>query len=152
MRNEFTDYLGQARTESGDYDLNAARRAYADALAADPDRIADLAWLAAGHDMRKWERQNSNVLNKEFAKDQILMFDADVMVHVGNGRAVRLGDMTTARIQIRMALRTDGHAAETAAYEREMEFWQRVLPFVADGRALGDVPRDGNDDDPAVSA
>lgn len=141
----FEEHVMNHRRPDGSYDLDAAEEAFKLALRNDPGALMRYADRAARSDRRAWTDKETASLRKQFAQPALSpALELDVMVPLGDGTAVRFGDMNRARIATRKEMRLRVHLDELRAFETEQSFWQRVEVLIEGEETVEDLARRGD--------
>jgi len=133
----FADHVWNHRNTDGSYDLDAAEQDRLAEITSSPHEVAKLAAKAAKQERSAWLSQETAALRRQFAQPALSpSLELDVMVPLGNGTAVRLGDMTRVRIAIRRDMRRRAHDDEVRAYAAEVAHWERTEQFLQSGETV----------------
>lgn len=136
----FAEHLENYRNDDGTYDLVGAEMARAKELAQDPELIGELAAKAAATERRTWERQNRQLLGKQFVQAALSPeLELDLKIPIGDSTVVEYGRMNHVRIQLRKDLRTKVHLDESRAYDAEMTHWMQTERLLNDGETISDA-------------
>lgn len=141
----FEEHLMNHRRPDGSYDLDAAEEDFRYALERDPAALLKYAARTARQERRTWTDKETSTLRKQFAQPALTpALELDVMVPLGDGTAVRFGDMNRARITARKEMRLRVHLDELRAFETEATFWQRVEQLIEGDETIEDAVRRGD--------
>lgn len=141
----FDEHVMSHRRPDGSYDLDAAEESFRRALERDPAALQQYAARAARADRRAWTDKETSALRKQFAQPALSpALELDAMVPLGDGTAVRFGDMNRPRIAARKEMRLRVHLDELRTFETEMSFWRRVEVLVEDDETIEDAIRRGD--------
>lgn len=141
----FDEHVLNHRRPDGSYDLDAAEEAFRLALENDPAALQQYAARAARADRRAWTDRETASLRKQFAQPALSpALELDAMVPLGDGTAVRFGDMNRARIAARKEMRLRVHLDESRTFEAEMTFWRRAEVLIEGDETIEDVVRRGD--------
>lgn len=133
----FADHVWNHQNADGSYDLDGAERDRLAEIAANPSEVAKLAAKAAKQERSAWMSQETAALRRQFAQPALSpSLELDVMVPLGNGTAVRLGDMNLARIFLRRDMRRRAHEDEVRAYAAEVTHWEKTEQLLKGGETV----------------
>lgn len=133
----FVDHVLNHPNSDGSFDLDAAEQDRALEITATPDEVAKLAAKVAKQERSTWMNQETAALRKQFAQPALSPeLEPDVMVPLGNGTVVRLGEMNHSRIAIRRAMRRRAHDDERRAFSAEVAFWERIEQLLQRGETV----------------
>jgi hypothetical protein len=133
----FADHVWNHRNADGSYDLEAAELDRALDITGTPQEVAKLAAKAAKQERSAWMSQETASLRRQFAQPALSPeLELDVMVPLGNGTAVRLGDMNRVRISIRRDMRRRTHEDEVRAYAAEVTHWEKTEQLLQSGETV----------------
>lgn len=138
----FAEHLGNHRNADGSYDLDAAEEDRRFEMETNGQEIARLTSKAAKQERVSWMSQETANLRKQFAQPALSpMLEVDVMVPLGNGTVVRLGEMNLIRVSMRRDMRRRAHDDERRAYAAEVAFWERVEQLLGLGETVEEALR-----------
>lgn len=141
----FDEYVMNHRRPDGSYDLDAAEEAFRLALRNDPGALMRYADRAARSERKTWTDKETSALRKQFAQPALSpALELDAMVPLGDGTAVRFGDMNRARIAARKDMRLRVHLDELRTFETEMSFWGRAEALLENDETIEDAVRRGD--------
>jgi hypothetical protein len=133
----FADHVWNHRNTDGSYDLDAAEQDRLAEITSSPQEVAKLAAKAAKQERSAWMSQETAALRRQFAQPALSpSLELDVMVPLGNGTAVRLGDMNRVRIAIRRDMRRRAHEDEVRAYAAEVTHWEKTEQLLKSGETV----------------
>lgn len=133
----FVDHVLNHRRADGTYDLDAAETDRWAEITVSPDEVSKLAKKAAKQERAAWMNQETAALRRQFAQPALSpSLELDVMVPLGNGTAVRLGDMNRVRIAIRRDMRRRAHDDEVRAYAAEVTHWEKTEQLLKSGETV----------------
>jgi hypothetical protein len=133
----FAEHLDNHRNADGSYDLDAAEEDRRFEMETSSQEIARLTVKAAKQERNSWMNQETAMLRKQFAQPALSpMLEPDVMVPLGNGTVVRLGDMNHSRIAMRRSMRSRAHDDERRAFAAEVAFWERIEQLLQSGETV----------------
>ncbi len=142
--NGFDEHVMNHRRPDGSYDLDAAEEAFRLALENDPAALLRYASRTARQERRSWTDKETASLRKQFAQPALsAALELDAMVPLGDGTAVRFGDMNRERISARKEMRLRVHLDELRTFETEMTFWRRAEVLIEDDETIEDAIRRG---------
>lgn len=134
---KFAEHLENHRNADGSYDLDAAEEDRRYEMETDSQEVARLSAKAAKQERASWMNQETAALRKQFAQPALSpMLEPDVMVPLGNGTVVRLGEMNHARIAVRRSLRRRANDDENRAFAAEVAFWERIEQLLQSGETV----------------
>jgi hypothetical protein len=108
-------------------------------------RTRSYAARAARQERRTWTDNETSTLRKQFAQPALSpALELDAMVPLGDGTAVRFGDMNRVRIAARKDMRLRVHVDELRAFETEMTHWLHTEPLLGDGETIEDAIERGD--------
>lgn len=141
----FDEHVMNHRRPDGSYDLDAAEEAFRLALRNDPGALMKYADRAARQERRSWTDKETATLRKQFAQPALSPgLELDAMVPLGDGTAVRFGDMNRERIATRKEMRLRVHLDELRTFETEMTFWRRAEVLLEGDETVEDAVRRGD--------
>lgn len=133
----FADHLWNHPNTDGSFDLDAAEQDRAMEITATPQEVAKLAAKVAKQERTAWMNQETAALRKQFAQPALTPeLEPDVLVPLGNGTVVRLGEMNHSRIAMRRDMRRRAHADEQRAFAAEVAFWERIEQLLHSGETV----------------
>lgn len=133
----FADHVWNHRNADGSYDLDAAEQDRTLDITGTPQEIAKLAAKAAKQERSTWMNQETANLRRQFAQPALApSLELDVLVPLGNGTAVRLGDMDHSRIAMRRDMRRIAHENERRAYLAEVTHWEKTEQLLQAGETV----------------
>lgn len=133
----FADHVWNHPNSDGSFNLDAAEQDRALDIAATPQEISKLASKAAKQERTAWMNQETASLRRQFAQPALSpSLELDVMVPLGNGTAVRLGDMDHVRITMRRDMRRRAHDDERRAYAAEVTHWEKTEQLLRGGETI----------------
>lgn len=134
---KFAEHLENHRNADGSYDLDAAEEDRRFEMETSGQEIARLTAQAAKQERGSWMNQETAALRKQFAQPALdPMLEPDVMVPLGNGTVVRLGEMNHNRIAMRRSMRRRAHDDERRAFAAEIAFWERIEQMLQSGETV----------------
>lgn len=134
---KFSDHLLNHRSADGSYDLDAAEEDRRFEMESSSQEIARLTAKAAKQERSTWMNQETAMLRRQFAQPALSPdLEPDVMVPLGNGTVVRLGEMNHSRIAMRRAMRRRAHDDEMRAFVAEIAFWERIEQLLQSGETV----------------
>lgn len=134
---KFGEHLENHRNTDGSYDLDAAEEDRRFEMESSGQEIARLTAKAAKQERSAWMNTETAALRKQFAQPALsAMLEPDVMVPLGNGTVVRLGEMNHARIAMRRSLRRRANDDENRAFVAEVAFWERIEQLLKSGETV----------------
>lgn len=140
----FDEHVMNHRRPDGSYDLDAAEEDFRFSLENDTAALLKYAARTARQERRSWTDKETATLRKQFAQAALSpSLELDAMVPLGDGTAVRFGDMDQVRIAARKDMRRRSHADETRAFEAEMAFWSNVEFLIEGDETIEDAIRRG---------
>lgn len=141
----FDEHVLNHRRPDGSYDLDAAEEDFRHALEGDPGELLRYAARTARQERRTWTDKETSTLRKQFAQPALSpALELDSMVPLGDGTAVRFGDMNRARIAARKEMRLRVHLDELRTFEAEMSFWRRAEVLLEGDETIEDAIRRGD--------
>lgn len=127
----YADHIEPHRRADGSYDFDAAEKDWQREMEASPRLVVRLIAKAAHQDREAYLRQETSRLRKQFEQPALSpALELDVMVPLGDGTGVRLGDMNEIRIRARKDMRVRTHLHELRAFEAEMTHWLHTEPLL----------------------
>lgn len=136
----FDEHVMNHRSPDGSYDLDAAEEAFRFALESDPAALLRYAARTARQERRTWTDKETSALRKQFGQPALSpALELDAMVPLGDGTAVRFGDMNRARISARKEMRLRVHLDELRTFETEMTFWRRAEALIEGDETIEDA-------------
>lgn len=133
----FADHVWNHRKADGSYDLDAAEQDRAQDITGAPQEVAKLAKKAAKQERSTWMNQETANLRRQFAQPALApSLELDVLVPLGNGTAVRLGEMDHPRIAMRRDMRRRAHEDEWRAYRAEVTHWEKTEQLLQAGETV----------------
>jgi len=137
----FEEHVAHHRRADGGYDLGAAESARAAEIAASPGAVDELARKAAHDERVTFERRAGEHRRKQFTQgfEQLALLDLEVLIPIGDGIVVPLGDMNEERIRIREDLANENFLKHSRAYDAESTFWRQARRLLPPGGSVGDI-------------
>lgn len=140
----FDEHVMNHRRPDGSYDLDAAEEDFRFALESDPGALLKYAARTARQERRSWTDKETSNLRKQLAQPALSpALELDAMVPLGDGTAVRFGDMDLVRIAARKDMRRRSHVDEVRAYTAEMAFWVKAEALLEGDETIEDAIRRG---------
>jgi hypothetical protein len=141
----FDEHVMNHRRPDGSYDLDAAEESLKLSLRNDPGALMKYADRAARSERKTWTDRETSALRKQFSQPALSpALELDAMVPLGDGTAVRFGDMNRGRIAARKEMRLRVHLDELRAFETETTFWRRVEVLIEGDETIEDAIRRGD--------
>lgn len=138
----FDEHVLNHRRPDGSYDLDAAEEAFRLALESDTEALLKYAARTARQERRSWTDKETAALRKQLAQPALSpALELDAMVPLGDGTAVRFGDMNRDRIAARKEMRLRVHLDELRTFETEMTFWRRAEVLLEGDETIEDAVR-----------
>lgn len=136
----FDEHVLNHRRPDGSYDLDAAEESFRLALESDTEALLKYVARTARQERRSWTDRETSNLRKQFAQPALSPgLELDAMVPLGDGTAVRFGDMNRARITARKEMRLRVHLDELRTFETEMTFWRRAEVLIEGDETIEDA-------------
>lgn len=136
----FDEHVLNHRRPDGRYDLDAAEEDFRHALENDTAALLKYVARTARQERRSWTDRETSNLRKQLAQPALSpALELDAMVPLGDGTAVRFGDMNRARISARKEMRLRVHLDELRAFETEMTFWRRAEVLLEGDETIEDA-------------
>lgn len=136
----FADHVWNHQNADGSYNLDAAEQDRAVDITGTPQEVSKLAAKAAKQERSTWMNQETANLRRQFAQPALApSLELDVLVPLGNGTAVRLGDMNHRRISMRRDMRRIAHENERRAYLAEVTHWEKTEQLLQAGETVEDA-------------
>lgn len=133
----FADHVRNHPNSDGSFDLDAAEQERALDIESTPQEISKLAAKAAKQERTAWMSQETASLRRQFAQPALSpSLELDVLVPLGNGTAVRLGDMDHVRITMRRDMRRRAHEDEMRAFAAEVTHWEKTEQLLQSGETV----------------
>lgn len=133
----FAEHVANHRGTDGGYDFDAAEEDRRYEIETSPQEIVKLAAKLAKQERDAWQSQETEKLRKQFEQPALSpSLELDVVVPLGNGTGVRLGDMNQVRIRTRKDMRTTVHLREIRAFDAEMTHWLHTEELLGDGETI----------------
>lgn len=141
----FAEHLANHRIRGGGFDLDAAEEDRRHEIETSPEEIVRIAAKLAHSEREAYLRGETEKLRKQFEQPALSpLLELDVMVPLGDGTVVPLGQMTLIRIRTRKDMRTTAHLREIRAFDVEMTHWLNTEELLADGETIEDAIRRGD--------
>ena len=136
----FDEHVLNHRRPDGSYDLDAAEESFRLALESDTEALLKYVARTARQERRSWTDRETSNLRKQFAQPALSPgLELNAMVPLGDGTAVRFGDMNRARISARKDMRLRVHLDELRTFETEMTFWRRAEVLIEGDETIEDA-------------
>ena len=133
----FQEHLENHRNADGTYDLDAAEEDRRFELERAPQELLKLAAKAAKQERTSFLSQETASLRRQFLQPALSpALELDVMVPLGDGTVVRLGEMNHARIYLRRDMRRKAHEDEVRAYAAEVTHWEKTEQLLKTGETI----------------
>lgn len=146
----FDEHVMNHRRPDGSYDLDAAEEDFRHVLENDPAALLRYAARTARQERRSWTDKETSALRKQLAQPALSpALELNAMVPLGDGTAVRFGDMNRARISARKDMRLRVHLDELRTFEAEMTFWRRAEALLEGDETIQDAIARADPDSPA---
>lgn len=133
----FEEHLTNHRNTDGTYDLDAAEEDRRHEIETTPQELVKLARKAAKQERTSWLSAETASLRRQFQQPALSpSLELDVMVPLGNGSVVRLGEMNHDRIVLRRDMRRRVHEDAAAAYAVEITHWEKTEQLLQRGETV----------------
>lgn len=136
----FEEHLENHRNADGTYDLDAAEEDRRYEIESTPGEMTKLAAKVAKQEREAYLRQETAKLRKQLEQPALsASLELDVMVPLGSGDVVHLGEMNHVRIRTRKDLRVQTHLREARAFDAEMTHWLHTEQLLNDGETIAEA-------------